>query len=584
MKLIMLQFKRVQKEAQDLNRKISQRTMARKWIAPDGFSFGTCPPETIDDMAKSYWFSRQGLRWWLVQAHKLQRDYREEHLGRDRERLSELDAALAALMEEESRNKMQANQFFRKQHAERQLVQGDQALGRKEYIMAKQEVTKQLQYDYDENEFYAYLAEVLIGRDTAMLTLVKQVLQSTEINQSRLLSSMDFASGLYYVCSVQGLSTQIMAEIEEIFTDDLLHISDRLEIMNSFELNKDSKDFVHHYNLLVETLDKATLFRGDLEGARKASPRAKNGRPTTTPELGFYEGAKPSDLTRESWGRVKTYEQALSILNRRNDGPFKDPGWFLRQFFTSSDVAPHFGCIHKLPRDKFLELANSFVQEDFEVEEVEAFLKYCTVVADLFTMVGNTVSGYDKGWELIDEMHIGGTLRSIELAKPVGLGELFLWLIRNKKKCDLGGPERNTTESQLLHLIRMYHPAGENNKMEKLKETLNWFDESGVLFRYRYGEIILRRIDNGWGKISTDQYYDDIIDPDEPEPYLQPLSSILRLEAVQTRLKTVFEAGPITEGELYDILQPYFQIKRLSGMANTIITRHRFHLYLRWAD
>ncbi|KAH7370496.1 hypothetical protein BKA65DRAFT_589817 [Rhexocercosporidium sp. MPI-PUGE-AT-0058] len=48
MKLVMVQFNRVQREAQKLDAIMSQMAVVRKWVAPDGFSFGTAPPEDMD--------------------------------------------------------------------------------------------------------------------------------------------------------------------------------------------------------------------------------------------------------------------------------------------------------------------------------------------------------------------------------------------------------------------------------------------------------------------------------------------------------------------------------------------------------
>ncbi|KAH7370495.1 hypothetical protein BKA65DRAFT_562268 [Rhexocercosporidium sp. MPI-PUGE-AT-0058] len=291
-----------------------------------------------------------------------------------------------------------------------------------------------------------------------------------------------------------------------------------------------------------------------------------------------------------TWGRVQTYEQAVLVLSRRNQDPYHDPGWFLRRFFVSPDVAPHFQRIQKFTKDEFLGLANSFSQEDFLAEDIGAFLRYCTFVGDLFTLSGSFVAAYKHGWELIDEMPIDDTPRAVQFVKPPGLDDMFSWMVRNQQKINLVRADRNTTEAQILYKIRMNYPRGISFRLEKLQGTLGWFDKSGQLYRYtdkqnRNKETIIRRIDNGWGPMDIHQEYDPIFDPNKPEPYFQSIHSIIEREDVQKSLREAHRAGPVdTEWELYNVLKPYLQVKRLSALAGAIMTRHRFHLYLRWCD
>ncbi|KAG4434344.1 hypothetical protein IFR05_010189 [Cadophora sp. M221] len=638
MKLVMDQFQRVQKGSQKLNAIISQRADARQPVAPDCFSFGTAPPEDTE-MFKTTWFHRNGYRWWLtiaaghlehcIQEYKLQKELRIKALDETDDELVQLNTALAQLQREEryeaDYNKMYlddrvstsgppSSSHWKSELAKVGQVDRKKAAVRERNICAKQVAIDQLKYDRYEDEFMIHRASTLTEREASILYIIRSVLEATEDNTESLLpSSTEFAKGLYYVCCVQGLYTQILAKIEAILNDDALHNSDKAKILDSYELPRESSQKPrYHHELLIQTLDKAVLFQSDLKDARESilyqftiANKTLDLAKSLQQRTGLIQFAQsssqisgllntPSTPTpvqqSATWGPVQTYEQAVSILSRRHQDPYQDPGWFLRQFFVSPDIAPHFQWIHKISRNEFLALANSFPQEDFLLEEIEAFLRYCTFVGDLFTMSGKFVSAYKHGWELIDEMPIDSTPRAVGLAKPPGLDDMFSWLMRNQQKCNLVSSDRNTTESQLLHMISLNYPRGNNFTLKKLQDILGWLDKSGQLYRYterqnRKKETIIRRIDNGWGPIDVHQEYDAIFDPNEPQTYFKALRSIIQREDVQNTLREAMkDGGADTEREIYNLIEPYLKVKRLSGLANTIITRHRFHLYLRWCD
>ncbi|CZT11208.1 uncharacterized protein RAG0_15425 [Rhynchosporium agropyri] len=657
MKLVMMQFKRIQKQARNLDEIISHRVVGRKWVAPDGFSFGESPP---DDFAiyKTQWWARQGFRWWLVMAaghlkhcveeRTLQREPEQEAYDSVKDEIRQLKTSLALLKNDEQYDADYTRQVddsmpkfedpssldWKSQLRDLGHAEDPKALLERKNAVGMRAALKQLNLDRHELAFSVYRSNTLIERDSEILDLVRNVLKATEDNRdSLLLSSMDFSNGLYYICSLQGLGMQIMAEIEEIFTDDILQATDRLAIISSFELDVDAKESRGYNELLVKTLKNAIPFQSDLKDAkdsilyqlnvlngtldlaeslhydrrigrnlsRQTYPGRDLGRlknPDQSIPL-LVELINPKFLSQANgtkqasrWGQIKSLEHAKLILSRGNQDPNQDPGWWLRNFFVSPDIAPHFRRIEKITKDKFFELANSFLQEDFFVDETDAFLTWCTWVGDLFTVSGDLVSTYRQGWERIDEMPIDeNCLRAAEFKKPPGLDDMKSWLIRNQDNFDLVGAGRDTTEAQMLSLIQRNYPRGESTfTWSKLRAILNWLDKSGLLYRYtsrknRRGEIMIRRIDNGWGLIHKDKPYDAIFDLDKPEPYFQPLKSIIRREDVQTVLREANEAGPIgIEWSLYNVLQPYLQIKRVSGRPNTIITRHRFHLYLRWCD
>ncbi|KAL2066311.1 hypothetical protein VTL71DRAFT_2382 [Oculimacula yallundae] len=642
MKLVMVQFRRVQEDADKLDAIISHKVVARTWVAPNGFSFGTNPPDD-SDMFKAKWYQQRGFRWWLVMAvghlehcleeNILQKEPRIEAFEEIKDERQELEAALERLKSEEQYDVDYARIIFdeprqtvepassldwRQQLGNLGHIEDPKVVLRKKETAAKQAALKQLSNDSHELEFNIYRADTIIERDSAIINLVRNVLDATKDNrESLLLSSEAFARGLYYICSAQGLGTKLSLEIDAIFDDDNLQDSDRRAIMKSFELHRDAKESRRSNELLFHTLKKAVLFQSDLKDAkdsmlyqlqilnrtldlakslvrsRKTGKSARHTYPGR--DSGLLETSTSAMTLQQpsiwGWGQVRTLEQPKSILARGSQDPNQDPGWFLRNFFVSPDVAPHFKRIEKITKDKFFDLANSFVRMDFFADEIDAFLIWCTYVGDLFTVSGNFVSAYRQGWETIDEMPIDENFpRAVEFAKPPGLDDVRSWLIRNQEKCKLVSADRNTTEARLLHMIHTKFPHGEIFTLQELQKILGWLDRSGLLYRYtssrnRNGEAIIRRIDNGWGPIDIHQFYDPIFDLDRPLPYFQSLRSIIKREDVQAVLSKANESGPVNiEWAIYNVLQPYLQVKRLSGMANTIITRHRFHLYLRWCD
>jgi hypothetical protein len=52
-------------------------------------------------------------------------------------------------------------------------------------------------------------------------------------------------------------------------------------------------------------------------------------------------------------------------------------------------------------------------------------------------------------------------------------------------------------------------------------------------------------------------------------------------------VKRLIEEEPImTEGRLFELLLPFFEtgLRGFFGWRKVIVTRHRFHLFLRWCD
>lgn len=346
MKLVMGQFKRVQKESQKLNAIISQRVDARPCMASDWFSFGTAPPEDMD-MFKTQWFPRKGYRWWLmiaaghledcIQEYTLQKEPRIKAFDSADDELVQLNAALAKLQKEEryetdykrmylddrfSISGPPSSSYWKAELANVGQVDRKKAVDRQRNMRAKQVAIDQLKYDRSEHEFMIHRANALTERDNSILHVVRNVLEATEENKELLLlSSTEFAEGLYYVCCVQGLCAQISAKIEAILNDDALRNSDKAKILDSFELPwKSSQKPRHYHELLIQTLDKAVLFQSDLKGARE-SMLYQFGIVTKTLDLArsLQESAKMRQSTQSSSqnsGLLKTPSSPIPVQAR----------------------------------------------------------------------------------------------------------------------------------------------------------------------------------------------------------------------------------------------------------------------------
>ena len=95
------------------------------------------------------------------------------------------------------------------------------------------------------------------------------------------------------------------------------------------------------------------------------------------------------------------------------------------------------------------------------------------------------------------------------------------------------------------------------------------------------GTPILLRIDNGWyhPQHSLSRYNAAIV---TPAPWFQNLRPLM----IKAQLRARYGNQTVTEDILYKLLEPSFDkyIKGFLGWRKVIMTRHRFHLFLRWCD
>jgi hypothetical protein len=101
----------------------------------------------------------------------------------------------------------------------------------------------------------------------------------------------------------------------------------------------------------------------------------------------------------------------------------------LRSFFVSPDITQTFSHLRCKIKPHFLRLVNGFLQTSLTTRLLEAFLVYCHLVGDLFTVsMTGKISTYTEGWEVAHEMPIAGPLRRVtNLQKPQAIAELKTW-------------------------------------------------------------------------------------------------------------------------------------------------------------
>lgn len=93
---------------------------------------------------------------------------------------------------------------------------------------------------------------------------------------------------------------------------------------------------------------------------------------------------------------------------------------------------------------------------------------------------------------------------------------------------------------------------------------------------------MVRRIDNGWN-IDVATPYPHIFTV--PELYFAQLETIVQSDEAKALVAGAKFTNLIeNEIQLYDVLAPIMQVRGFFGIGNITITRHRFHLFLRWCD
>jgi hypothetical protein len=92
------------------------------------------------------------------------------------------------------------------------------------------------------------------------------------------------------------------------------------------------------------------------------------------------------------------------------------------------------------------------------------------------------------------------------------------------------------------------------------------------------GIPILIRIDNGWS-IDHGGRYGELFKT--PLPWFKDLRDTILRSDVR---KLIEETSVRTEGGLFQLLEPFFAtgLRGFFGWRKVVVTRHRFHLFLRW--
>jgi hypothetical protein len=95
------------------------------------------------------------------------------------------------------------------------------------------------------------------------------------------------------------------------------------------------------------------------------------------------------------------------------------------------------------------------------------------------------------------------------------------------------------------------------------------------------GKPLLLRIDNGWDMPTLCSRFDPLIT--NPTPWFKDIQEIQNGAGVQRILK---DSRIVHEETLFQIFQPFFEdgLRGFFGWRKVIVTRHRFHLWLRWSD
>ncbi len=97
------------------------------------------------------------------------------------------------------------------------------------------------------------------------------------------------------------------------------------------------------------------------------------------------------------------------------------------------------------------------------------------------------------------------------------------------------------------------------------------------------GPAVLKRIDNGWKFDPATRYVHTVI---KPESYFAKLGEILNTDEAKDSVDQANSVNTVeTEEDLFTALEPILEVEGgMFGFGKVIITRHRFHLFLRWCD
>lgn len=249
--------------------------------------------------------------------------------------------------------------------------------------------------------------------------------------------------------------------------------------------------FLKSAGLEMSELQQIVLEVDEILGARQLVP-AEAVDPNLTPDRATFIDDS-SQKNRKSWEKTKSVDDARRVLDEPDSRGLKifsgnkTLGAFLREFFTSPDIAPNFENMSRLTKEEFFDLVDTFVDDDysFTPRELEAFLVYGDYTGELFKLDGKYVSPSKDGWELVDESPVGGPPRKMSLVEPLHAEEFGAWMVRDHDmlliRLRLQDDQRDTHENALLYVTKKYNPYKLND--DDLQSLFAYYSQTGIYFR-----------------------------------------------------------------------------------------------------
>lgn len=161
----------------------------------------------------------------------------------------------------------------------------------------------------------------------------------------------------------------------------------------------------------------------------------------------------------------------------------------IHEFFVSPDIAPNFLNISKIPFQKFFDLVDNLVDEDFSFtpRELQSFLLFCNECVELFSLKRDLITAIDSGWELLDETLISPLPRQKAFVTPQGNDEFESFLQRNEDNI-FPRPDvqdlyvsREIEEDELVHKIMACCPYPLS--ADDIQNLLAYYSHTGKYFR-----------------------------------------------------------------------------------------------------
>lgn len=306
---------------------------------------------------------------------------------------------------------------------------------------------------------------------------------------------------------IQHFRYKLTVHLEDLLNHEDFRFKDELEIINSVI---EHTEYYHHYqqrllDLVAFEFDSSAARSYDIEivtsslteewyafeeiVARAEEILQETQSESDFPPSTFWPGNQQPEIVLNEKLLVPEALELLWEPDNRGLTPQKTLLDVIHDFFVSPDIAPNFLNVSRISFQRFFDLVDNLVDENFSFtpKELQAFLLFCNECAELFSFKGDIITALDSGWELLDETLPSPLPRQKTFVAPEGSDDFEAFLLSNEDAIFLKANvkdsfvSRRIQEDELVNKIMAIYPG--HLSAEVIQNFLAYYSHTGKYFR-----------------------------------------------------------------------------------------------------